>query len=209
MPSLRRYWGHQGLSGGLHRDMEMGVLSEGIMHSVARLFRDTYMKNGNIVGAYSLMTPMEKQNIKRFGVQAFFFVAASLIAMSLAGDDDDEESYAEQFTLYQALRLKAELIQFLQPMEFIKMVESPMASIRTVTAIANLLNHITTEEIPYLITGDEDGLYYENKSGIHDKGDSKFVAKTFKILPYISGAEKSSSPEEAAKWFQLGAGSGK
>ncbi len=209
MPSLRRYWGHQGLSGGLHRDMEMGVLSEGIMHSVARLFRDTYMKNGNIVGAYSLMTPMEKQNIKRFGVQSFFFVVASLIAMSLAGDDDDEESYAEQFTLYQALRLKAELVQFLQPMEFIKMVESPMASIRTVTAIANLINHITTEEIPYLITGDEDGLYYEKKSGIHAKGDSKFVAKVGKILPYISGIEKSSSPEEAAKWFQLGAGSGK
>jgi hypothetical protein len=201
MPSLRRYWGYQGLSGGIHRDMEMGVLSEGIIHSSWRLLRDTFRKNGNIVGAYTMMSPMEKENVKRASVQAAFFIVATAIVIGLTGDDDEELSGGEEFMLYQALRLKGELGQFLSPKEFFKMVESPSAAIRTVKNAADLLDHIATEQVPYLITGDEDGLYYERRSGVHEKGDSKFVAKLERLIPVLNGIEKTSDPKGAASWF--------
>jgi hypothetical protein len=201
MPSLRRYWGHQGLGGGIHRDMEMGVLSEGIIHSSVRLLRDTFKKNGNIVGAYTMMTPLEKENVKRAAIQGAFFIAASALIMGLTGDDDEELTGGEEFMLYQALRLQSELGQFLNPKEFFKMVESPTAAIRTVKNVADLLDHIATEQVPYLLTGDDDGLYYERRSGVHEKGDSKFVAKFEKLIPILNGIEKSRDPKEAASWF--------
>lgn len=201
MPSLRRYWGYQGLGGGVHRDMEMGVLTEGTIHSTLRLFRDTLKKSGNIVGAYALMSPMEKENVKRTAVQGAFVVVATAIVIGLTADDDEELTQGEEFLLYQAMRLRAELTQFANPKEFFKMIESPTAAIRTIKAATDLIDHIATEQLPYLITGDEDGLYYERKSGIHEKGDSKFVAKFEKLIPVLNGIQKSSDPEAAASWF--------
>jgi hypothetical protein len=110
---------------------------------------------------------------------------------------------------YQAKRLVTELTQFINPVEFAKTVFSPAAAVRPVQGLLDLLDHIVTEEIPYMVTGDTDGLYYKRASGSHKKGDSKFIAKLGEITPTVSGIEKSRNPEEAAKWFSLGAGSGK
>lgn len=207
MPSLRRHWGH---GNGLHRDLELGVLSEGIYSTAWRFIRDSYGKYGNVYSAYKAMSPMEQKNMKRLRVQAGFYAIASVLLWALASDDDDEEkTFTEQFLIYQALRLQAELIQFARPDEFLKMVESPTAVIRTVHAAGDILTHILTEEIPFLLTGDDDGLYYKRRYGIHEKGDSKLAAKVNKLLPIINGFERSQDPETASKWFFLGAGSGK
>jgi hypothetical protein len=155
------------------------------------------------------MSPMEKKNMKRLGVQAGFYTIASVLVMALASDDDEEQTFTEQFLLYQALRLQSELTQFARPDEFLKMVESPTATIRTVHAFQDIMSHIITEELPYLLTGDDDGLYYKRGYGIHEKGDSKLLSKFNKLVPIINGIERSSDPETASKWFFLGAGSGK
>ena len=59
------------------------------------------------------------------------------------------------------------------------------------------------------ITGDDEDLYYKRRSGVHQKGDSKLVASIQKLIPIWGGIEKSSDPESASKWFDLGAASGK
>jgi hypothetical protein len=60
-----------------------------------------------------------------------------------------------------------------------------------------------------LFTGDREGLDYARRSGRHEKGDNKFLAKLSELIPIVGGIEKSSNPNEASKWFNLGAGSGK
>ena len=208
VPSLRKYWGHGSgtLGSGLHRDLELGTVSEGVYHTAFRFLKESWNKKGNVVSVFGAMEKFEQQNMIRFGMNAAFTAIALLAAAILLDDDDDEEStYAQQFFGYQAKRLVTELNQFINPIEFGKSIMSPAASVRPIQNIIDLSMHIITQEVPYMITGDTEGLYYETSSGAHAKGDSKFMAKLDRIVPAISGIEKSKNPEEAAKWFNLGA----
>jgi hypothetical protein len=210
-PTLRKYWGHgHGMGAGIHRDLELGTLNEGLLHTFGRLMKESYKKSGNFISVYNMMTDMEKQNVKRLSVQASFYLTCAVIIMALTGDDEDEElSYAENFVLYQALRMQTELTQFIKPMEFLRMAVSPSAAVRPIQATADLVHHIMYEQVPALVTGDDSGLYYQRASGTHEKGDSKFLAKLEKLLPIVNGIEKSRTPEDAAKWFELPIGASK
>lgn len=210
VPSLRRYYGHgTGMLGaGLHKDLEMGTVSEGIYHTAFRLFKETYQKKGNFVGVYKNMEKFEQENVKRFGAQAIFMLTCILAIAALSDDDDEDPSYAEQFLLYQALRMESELSQFYNPVEFLKMAQSPTATIRPLQKTADLMV-LGSREIGGFVTGNRDGLDYARRAGVHDKGDNKFLAKLSELIPILGGIEKSSSPEEAAKWFNLGAASNK
>jgi hypothetical protein len=209
VPSLRRYYGSGTgtLGAGLHQDLELGTVSEGIYHTAARLVKETWQKKGNFVGVYKNMEKFEQENIKRFGAQASFMLLC-ILAVAALSDDDDEESYAEQFLIYQALRMESELRQFSSPTEFVKMAESPTATIRPLQKAVNLFD-LGTDELGALFTGDREGLDYARRSGRHEKGDNKFLAKLEELIPIVGGIEKSSNPQEASKWFNLGAGSGK
>lgn len=210
VPSLRRYYGHGSgtLGAGLHRDLELGTISEGIYHTAFRFVKETWQKKGNFVGVYGSMEKFEKENMKRFGTQAAFMALCVLALAVLSDDDDEDPSYAEQFLIYQALRMESELGQFYNPMEFLKMVESPTATVRPLQKTANLID-LGMGEIGALFTGNREGLDYSRAIGNHEAGDNKFVAKLEELIPLLSGWEKSKSPEEKAKWFILGAGSGK
>lgn len=206
--SLRRNFGHNGLRGGIHRDLELGVISEGTLSTFRRYITETFQNHGNAVKVYGMMSDMEKQNMKRIFVQMGFFVLCSLIIGILGADDDEEEGYAEQFLMYQALRMNSELTQFINPGEFMKLVFSPTATARPLQRALDLMHQVWVTGIG-TITGDDEGSYYQRRSGIHEKGDSKLVASITKLIPLWGGIEKSMDPAGAAKWFDLGAGSGK
>lgn len=210
VPSLRRYYGQGSgaLGAGLHRDLELGTVSEGIYHTAFRFFKEAIQKKGSFGGVYSTMEDFEKQNMKRFATQGMFMLACILILACLSDDDDDDQSYAEQYLIYQALRMQSELSQFYNPKEFVKLAESPTATTRTVGRIANLIDQAGIQ-LSSFVTGNMEGVNYENKSGIHQKGDNKFLAQLEALAPLVGGLEKSGNPKEAAKWFNLGAGSGK
>jgi LysM repeat protein len=211
VPSLRRYYGHGSVSrlgGGLHRDLELGTVSEGIIHSAFRFLKEGFQKKGNFGGVYKQLEDFEKQNVKRFGVQVGFVITCLAILSALQDDDDDDESFSEQFAIYQALRMQSELTQFVRPKEFIKMAESPTATIRTVGRATDLIDQMMIQA-GGMITGDTEGMYYERRSGSHLKGDNKLLAKLEDLIPILNGISRSRNPEEASKWFNLGAGSGK
>ena len=209
VPSLRKHYGHNGLRGGIHRDLELGTVSEGTMETLWRFMKETWGNYGNGVKVYKMMTDMEKQNLRRSGISMAFWTLCALIAMVLSDDDDEDDSWAESFLLYQALRMQTELTQFIRPMEFLKTANSPTATVRPVTKAIELADMIAFKAIPSLFTGDTEGLYYQRKSGIHEKGDSKLLAKFGALLPIIGGIDKSSDPATAAKWFDLPATSTK
>jgi hypothetical protein len=207
IPSLRRNFGHNGLRGGVHRDLELGTISEGMLTTMKRFIGETYKKGGNFVGVYKMMEDFEKENVKRVSVQMAFFTLCLLI-LSVLGGDDDEESYGEQFLIYQALRMNSELTQFINPEEFLKLAVSPTATVRPLQRFLDVV-HQTFSTAVGTVTGNDEDSYYQRRSGIHEKGDSKLQAKIAKLIPIWGGIEKSSDPGAAAKWFDLGAGSGK
>jgi hypothetical protein len=176
-----------------------------MLHSFARYIRDIKDNNGNISTVWAMMEPFERENVKRVFVNLTYIAIALVMAYAVFSDDDEEEQgYASQFMSYQAKRLVTELTQFINPVELTRTMFSPMAAVRTYQNGLDLIQHIIFQEIPYGLWGDTDGLYYERKVGSHAKGDSKFMAKVERLFPIASGLEKSSTPEEAAKWFNLG-----
>jgi len=209
IPSLRKHYGHNGLRGGIHRDLELGTISEGTMETLWRFIKETYKNAGNGVKVYKMMTDMEKQNMRRSVVSIAFWTLCALIVMSLSDDDDEDDSWFESFAIYQALRMQTELTQFVRPIEFLKAANSPTATVRPVTKAIELVDMVAFKAIPSIFTGDTEGLYYQRKSGIHQKGDSKLLAKFEAMIPILGGIEKSSDPATAAKWFDLPATSTK
>lgn len=207
VPSLRKYYGHNGLRGGIHRDLEMGTVSEGMLETLARFVKESWQTKS--FGVYGKMTEMERQNMRRVSINMMFYVVAGLIVMSLTGDDDDEDDWATNFAIYQALRMQSELTQFISIQEFAKLAVSPSAGVKPGLRAIDLGEHFVSVSVPSFFTGDNSETVYQRKSGIHAKGDSKLLAKIEALLPVIGGIEKSSDPKAAAKWFDLPAASTK
>ena len=207
VPSLRKYYGHNGLRGGIHRDLEMGTVSEGMLETLARFVKESIQTKS--FGVYKMMTPMEQQNMRRLGVNMLFYMVAGLIIMAFSDDDDEDDSWAENFAIYQALRMQSELTQFMSVQEFAKLAISPSAGVKPGLRALDLGDHFATVSVPSFFTGDNSETLYQRKSGIHEKGDSKLMAKIQALLPIIGGIDKSSDPKAASKWFDLPAASAK
>jgi len=207
VPSLRKYYGHNGLRGGIHRDLEMGTVSEGMLETLARFVKESWQTKS--FGVYKMMTPMEQQNMRRLSINMLFYAVAGLIIMAFSDDDDEDDSWAESFAIYQALRMQSELTQFMSIQEFAKLAVSPSAGVKPGLRALDLGDHFVTVSIPSFFTGDTSKTTYQRKSGIHEKGDSKLLAKIQALLPIIGGIDKSSDPKAAAKWFDLPAASTK
>jgi LysM repeat protein len=207
VPSLRKYYGHNGLRGGIHRDLEMGTVSEGMLETLARFVKESWQNKS--FGVYKMMTPMEQQNMRRLSINMLFYAVAGLIIMAFSDDDDEDDSWAESFAIYQALRMQSELTQFMSVQEFAKLAVSPSAGVKPGLRALDLGDHFVTVSIPSFFTGDTSKTTYQRKSGIHEKGDSKLMAKIQALLPIIGGIDKSSDPKAAAKWFDLPAASTK
>lgn len=206
IPSLRRYYGHTGLRGGIHMDLETNTISEGTLITLKRFISESIENGFNFPKVYKMMSPMEKQNMRRNMVQ-FGFLTLSMVIAYLLLDDDDDEDYASQFMAYQALRLDSELTQFANPVEFVRLASSPTAVIRPLMKIIELGGHIMTQEIPYFVTGDADGVFLERKSGIHAKGDRKTAIKVEGIIPALRGFYKSLDPKTSSQFFNAPIGS--
>jgi len=203
VPSLRRHYGHAS-NFGVHTDLESGMLSEGTLVTLGRFIKESW-QNKAVVGTWNQLSPMEKANMKRLRATGFYFGLASILIATLTAameDDDEEKTYANMFMMYQALRAQSELTQFIKVNEFIKLAQSPTAAVRPAENISKLLGQVP-DEFNYIFRGDKDGVFYERKTGIHEKGDRKFVAYLERMLPILQGIQKSQTPEEASKWFNL------
>jgi hypothetical protein len=106
--------------------------------------------------------------------------------------------------MYQALRLNTELSSFLDPLEFIRMAQSPTATFTPVKNAFELLG-TTTNTIGYGVGFpgiDEKDVFYQRQSGIYEKGDLKITKELTDVLPLFSGVSKSLDPERIAKFYE-------
>jgi hypothetical protein len=202
MPGLRKRFGY---GKGVHVDTETGTLNEGMYTSFFRYLKEVYKSRFKFGAVYKMMDDnLEKPNIKRTAAELSFMLASFVIgSMLMAAADDDEDDYAINFAAYQARRLQAELGQFWNPMEFLKYVSSPTAVTSPIINSSALLMHLIGEEVPYLLWGEDEGMFYEKSGPGYEKGERKSIRKFEKLFPIINGIEKSKTPEQAIKWFDL------
>jgi len=149
---------------------------------------------------------MEKRNVKRTMVELSSLATAIAMVAALSNLDDDEETWVSNFMLYQAKRYEMEIMQWtplVGTKEAFRILKSPTATARPVEQGVALIEHMVFQELPYLLgmSSKESEIFYKRKTGRYNKGDRKLRKKVNDLIPVLRGIQKSSSPEDAVKWF--------
>jgi len=197
-PQLRKRFGH---GDGYHVDQEAGSVTRGMYLSALDYLKNMFTQGRFAISDYS---ETDQQNIRRAFFETAVILATYAIGRALAGmmSDDDDDSYALRFFAYQAKRLNTEMLQFLNPKEAMRIIDSP-------TATANLLRKWTglidqgAAELGYVVgVGDEEDIFYQRRTGTAEKGDRKIVNKIKRVLPVVDGIMSTLTPEEKIKFLE-------
>ena len=216
VPGLRKRFGN---FDGAMIDVEMAAVNEGYyattMNELINAGLD--MKEGKFGKAFgrvarpgiffkSKTDNRVKANMRRMYFELIIAKVTAMLAMALIGlmDDDDEESYAGSFAVYQLLRLQSEWTQF-RSTDFIDIVQDPTAAANPVRHLAEMLHSM------WLYGGyhagfpgiEEKEVYYQKRAGRWKKGDAKFLKETSDFVPVLRGSFTSTDPEEARKYYDL------
>lgn len=175
-------------------DMEIQDIREGHYKIFYKALL-TDIKNlglGNIAEIYAKMnkppeqggyTDLQKQAIKKT-LAEFAIIAAIFISLGLLGyDDDEDDSDSVKFAQYIALKLKREVGLFTPlaaTQELTSLIERPFIAIGAASNVIDLVG--TTAKLPFNWAFDafEDDLYYQRKTALWDKGDSKLLSLIYK-----------------------------
>jgi hypothetical protein len=183
----------------LSYDEELGGATEGMYRTFWRtLGRDLITYKTQVGSRWSGYTPFEKAQIRKVAMEAGIVASLGVILALLAalgGGDDDEKSeiektYAYNFALYQAMRMRSETLSYVSPADFYRIFKSPSAVMGTIDRAVKLYTQI----LPWNITEE-----YERETGIWEKGDNKAWAYFLKLMGF-SGYNL--TPDQAVKSFQ-------
>ena len=205
VPGLRKRFGH---GESVHVDYELGSITRGMYQSLMGYFSLIPYEG---VTAYQMMSETDKQNLRRATYEAAATVASltTFLVLNSMLDDDDEDNYAIAYAAYQARRLQSELLQFVNPSEFLRMAQSPMATVNWLDKYATVIGQVAFKEPGYALgIVDEDEIFYQRRTGTAEKGDRKVMAQLKKIIPVLNGYQTSflrdggaEAVEEKLRWF--------
>lgn len=168
---------------------ETGMIDEGMYNT---WMNELVRKRGNLIKMLFLdkeLTPVQKANIRRTNAEITLMLLSGMAIAMLAGEDGDDDGYLANFSEYLAKRLQSELMFYVNPPDFLRILSSPSAATTTIEAAWKAIDQTA-------LTWDPDKLHYKRKQGIWNKGDNKAIAAWVKLLG-INGYNL--HPEEAVK----------
>lgn len=191
VPAMKRRWKKNSM------DHELGSPTEGFYQTFGRVLRrDLIAYKGNVIKMWSTLTPFEKAQVNR--VIGEITIVLSAIALILAltalagGDDDDDklkENYAYSLLMYQAIRMRSETSQYINPIDVYRVIRSPSALTSSLERTIKFVNQM----FPWNVTE-----AYERKAGIWEKGDNKAWAYFLKLMGFTGN---NLNPDQAVQAF--------
>jgi Ca2+-binding EF-hand superfamily protein len=174
-------------------DQELGGITEGMYRTFFRtIASDLKESKGQALINWSKYTDFEKANLLRFySEQASILALISIVAALKGADDEDKKTWAYNFALYQALRLKSEMLFYTSPTDFLRIMKSPSAATTQIERVYKLANQL----LPWNV-GEE----YKRNAGKFKKGDNKAFAQFQKLLG-LSGSNL--HPDQAVKNLEM------
>jgi hypothetical protein len=206
LPGLRRRYGHGGFTGPtVHADEELGTVTQGMYISFWNFLSKSVSEKAWPHTVFGQLTEMEQQNVKRTATELGSLAAAFAIIAALQELDDDEETFASNFLLYQALRYQAEIKQW-TPLygtsEALRIAKSPTATARQIEQTLKLFRQIKREGLYNLgFPVDETDIFYQRNTGRYKKGDRKIQKYVEDLMPVVRGLSKSGNAKDAAQYF--------
>ena len=190
VPGYKRRWGR------LQADQELGGAVEGYyMTFYQTMGKDLLKMKLNVMKNWATYSPFEKAQIKRTLAEAAIILGTTtmiLIMTKMFGDDDDENSYAYNFALYELTRMQSETASYISPPDAYRTIKSPTAMVSTIERMIKFVDQ-------FFLTWDPEKLNYKRDEGVWNKGDNKSWAYFLKLIGF-SGYNF--SPEAALKSFK-------
>ena len=206
--NVRKTFGHPE---GYHVDHELGQVTRGALPSLGSILQNVIGgakdPESSMADGWAASSEVDKANLNRIGVHMLAYLSAGLLFASLEDDDDE---YVNVFTAYQARRLQTEITGFLNPFDFFRMVQRPLATSNTMLNWLSLMQYIAMTGA-YGVTGAfEDEVLYKRRQGKYNKGDLKIFSKFNKVVPTLNGWQTAFWTEgstknvaQKIKWFNL------
>ncbi len=118
----------------------LGEYVEGSYRTTGRFFMTLFkdlrgFQFALMASDWASMTDMEKGNVRKTLVEFTFLMSAIILSnvfIAMKEDADDDEEWIWSFLAYQALRYKTEVGFFINPMEAMKILRSPAASMSVI-----------------------------------------------------------------------------
>jgi hypothetical protein len=198
--SYRRSWGY-GSNRGVHVDTESGFIGGGMYSMLWNYIMDTRTQGVKFATRYKSMEEYEKKNLKRAMINVGAMITTAILGGMVYSDDEDDK--VQNFFAYQAIRMNAELMQFINPNDFIRIIKSPTATMNTFDSMLGLAEQVFRYEIPYAmgVNVDKKNIFYQRSTNGYKKGTRKIVKKFNDNIPFYVGPSKSSRPEDAITFY--------
>jgi hypothetical protein len=180
--------------GGQYVDYELGTVQEGYWNTFAKKMYEDFKTFK--LGAFQRMWTKEgyddvqkaamNRTIAEFGV--------ILSAMMLAGfaNEDDDKSWITSEAKLQLTRMSADIQQYINPADFIRVIRNPAASINLIEKYIAVIQQMTspTEQ-------------YQRQTGIAQAGDNKLLIKFLKAFPLAHQIINTMTPSDQIKYYNL------
>jgi hypothetical protein len=182
--------------GGKYVDYELGTVQEGYWNSAwSKLKQEMIDYKWHMVTRMWTKegyTPEEKAAVNKTLFEFGVMMAAILLTGLAQSMDEDEDGWLANFVALQIVRFNADIKQFINPADFIRVIRNPAASLNMIEKWIEWMMQLghPLEE-------------YERKSGWAEKGDNKLWIKTQKLTPVIRQIVNVMTPEEQIKFYNL------
>jgi hypothetical protein len=182
--------------GAKYVDYELGTVDGGYWREfAAKLFHDVKQyKWGALQRMWSKEGYDEFQSsaINKTIYELGVIIAVFVLIGVAAGGDDDDKSWMKSEMLLQLTRFSADITQYINPSDFIRVIRNPAASINMIEKwigwFQQLFNPLEQ---------------YDRATGFAEAGDYKLWIKTLKLMPLVRQWINFLTPEEQRKFYNL------
>lgn len=138
VPGFKRRWERKGINNLLEEETEgyyitFGRLVKQYMTDLKAFKQEMIEREGEAMSPHGRkLTTMERANMRRLAGEMTalgIMIILSAMAMRAKGQDDDKDNWLLNNAAYQILRLRSELMFFVNPSATMQILRSPMASI--------------------------------------------------------------------------------
>lgn len=141
-PGFQRRWGKRD-----YVERLGGFVEGSYVTFFQKLMVELWKHKFNVGASWDTLDDHQKANVKRTITEIGFLLLAILVAnlmIGKMGDGDDDNEAMLAFVAYQAVRLKSELLFFINPGDTINILRSPMASMSVIENVSRILVTLTS-----------------------------------------------------------------
>lgn len=168
-------------------DHELTDISEGYYRTTATILKKLIDHRTELAATWGSLSSFEKQQAMRSLYDVVMLAGLWLLGRALLASSDDDDSWGRKFATYQVIRLRKEMIAYISPQQYMRILQQP-------SAVFTLVGDVV--EVFALATTDPMGRYKQD-SGMFEKGDLKMKKHLMDLMPILKSLQRASAPDEA------------